>query len=106
MRKNSDRSLLNNSWNATNTMNVGRRIWAIARSSETADSRMSAALTHAVALIVPESPAIDARRETEHRMVWNQQEISDERELVHEITWIAELGSWRRFLRFQRKVNS
>ena len=68
---------------------------------------MSAALTHAVALVVPESPAVDARWETEHRTVWNQQQhVSEERELVYEITWIAELGSWRRFLRFQRRVNS
>jgi hypothetical protein len=68
---------------------------------------MSVALAHAVALIVPESPAVDARWETEHRMVWNQQHhISEEHELVYEITWVAELGSWRRFLRFQRTVNS
>lgn len=68
---------------------------------------MFVALTHAVALIVPESPAVDTRWETEHRMVWNQQQhISEERELVYEITWIAELSSWRRFLRCQRRVNS
>jgi hypothetical protein len=68
---------------------------------------MSAALTHAVALIAPEPPAVGTRWETEHCMVRNQQQhISEERELVYEITWIAELGSWRRFLRFQRRVNS
>jgi hypothetical protein len=47
---------------------------------------------------------VDVRWETENRMVWNEQEReSEERQLVYEISWIAELGVWRRFLRSQRK---
>jgi hypothetical protein len=34
------------------------------------------------------------------------QHTSGERELVYEISWIAELGVWRRFLRSQRKVQN
>jgi len=58
--------------------------------------------------LVPAFPAgVDARRETENRMVWNEQEhASEERELVYEISWIAELGVWRRFLRSQRKARN
>jgi len=40
-------------------------------------------------------------------MVWNERErTSEEFELVYEISWIAELGLWRSFLRSQRKVKS
>jgi hypothetical protein len=42
--------------------------------------------------------------ETRRRVVWNEQEHT--RELVYEISWIKELGLWRRFLRSQRKVTS
>ena len=46
----------------------------------------------------------DTRWETEYRMVWNEREhTSEERELVYEISWIAELGAWRYFLRSQRR---
>ena len=45
--------------------------------------------------------------EIQRRMVWNVREHrSEERELVYEISWIAELGLWRSFLRSQRMVNS
>jgi hypothetical protein len=59
-----------------------------------------------VAPLVPAFPAgVDARCETENRTVWNEQErASEERELIYEISWISELGVWRRFLRSQRKV--
>ena len=58
--------------------------------------------------LVPVFPAgVDARWETENRTVWNELEhIGEERELVYEISWIAELGVWRRFLRSQRKVTN
>jgi len=40
-------------------------------------------------------------------MVWNVREhTSEERELVYEISWIAERGLWRSFLQSQRKVKS
>ena len=42
---------------------------------------MSAALTHAVALVVPEPPAVGTRWETEHR-VESTATIGEERELV------------------------
>lgn len=50
------------------------------------------------ALLVPAFPAgVDSRWETENRPVWNEQEYaSEERELVYEISWIVELGTWRR----------
>jgi hypothetical protein len=38
-------------------------------------------------------------------MVWNErQRASEEHEFVYEISWIAELGAWRRFLRSQRPL--
>lgn len=48
---------------------------------------------------------INVRWESQRRMVWNVREhTSEERELVYEISWIAEVGCWRSFLRSQRKV--
>ena len=45
--------------------------------------------------------------ETQRRMVRNEQEhTSEERDLVYEISWVAELGLWRSFLRSQSKVKS
>jgi len=56
---------------------------------------------------LPVPAAVEARRETENRMVWNDLEhTGEERELVYEISWIAELGIRRRFLRSQRKVQN
>lgn len=68
---------------------------------------MSAMVSY-VAPVVPAFPAGgDARWETQNRTVWNELEHeSEERELVYEISWIAELGSWRCFLRCNRKVQS
>ena len=52
-------------------------------------------------------PGVDVHWEMQRRMVWNaKQHTSEERELVYEISWIAELGVWRSFLRSQRKVQS
>jgi len=69
---------------------------------------MSAMATGTSLFSVPAFPtAVDAHWETENRSVWNEQEhASEERELVYEISWIAELGIWRRFLRSNRKVQS
>jgi len=48
---------------------------------------------------------VDAHGKTENRVVWNEQECAaEEQELVYEVTWIPELGAWRRFLRSRRKV--
>jgi hypothetical protein len=66
---------------------------------------MSAAATYSAVFPAVVFPAgADEHWETEIRMVWNEQEhASEERELIYEISWIAELGVWRRFLRSQRK---
>jgi hypothetical protein len=67
---------------------------------------MSAMATSTIFLSVQVFPAgVEAGWETENRTVWNEpQHASEERELVYEISWIAELRVWRRFLRSQRKV--
>lgn len=69
---------------------------------------MSAMATSTTFLSIPAFPVgVDVRWETENRMVWNEQEhASEERELVYEISWIAELGVWRRFLWSQRKAQN
>ena len=52
-------------------------------------------------------PGIDAHWETEVRTVWNERQCTvAEHELVYEISWISELGVWRRFLRSQRNVKA
>ncbi len=68
---------------------------------------MSAAASY-TALPVLEFPSgVDTHWETENRMVWNQQRhTSEEHEFVYEISWITELGVWRRFLRSQRLVKN
>jgi hypothetical protein len=67
---------------------------------------MSAAPIFAEALLVSPFPAgVDTHWETQNRMVWNErQRASEEHEFVYEISWIAELGAWRRFLRSQRPL--
>jgi hypothetical protein len=69
---------------------------------------MSAVAMHAQALPFGIfSEGIDAHWETEIRTVWNAREYKpEEHELVYEVSWISELGAWRRFLRSQRKVKS
>jgi hypothetical protein len=61
---------------------------------------------HAKALPVPAAPlGTDARLETEKRTVWVEHTRTYEvREFVYEVSWIAELGVWRRFLRAHRKA--
>ena len=68
---------------------------------------MSAVVSY-VASSVPAFPAgVNTHWETENRTVWNEQaHASEERELVYEISWIAELGVWRRFLKSQRKAQN
>lgn len=66
------------------------------------------AASHAETLPLPVFPVgVETHWETERRVVWNEQQLrSEERELVYEVSWIAEFGVWRRFLRSQRKVQS
>lgn len=67
---------------------------------------MSASATHAEALsLAIFSAGIDTYLKTEICTVWNASEFTaEEHELVYEISWISELGAWRRFLRSERKV--
>jgi hypothetical protein len=67
---------------------------------------MSTGATHAEALPIAALPqGLDAYWETVNRTVWNEREnTSEECELVYEISWISELGTWRRFLRSRRKL--
>jgi hypothetical protein len=49
--------------------------------------------------------AVDVHWETQIRETWNEQECAVEREeLIYEVSWIPELGVWRRFLRSRRKA--
>lgn len=49
---------------------------------------------------------VDAYWETQHRSVWNELECAtEEQELTYEVTWISELGAWRRFLKSRRIVH-
>ena len=67
---------------------------------------MSASITHAEALLGATFPStgVDTHWVTNNRTVWNEQErVSEERELVYEISWIPELGAWRSFLRLRAK---
>jgi hypothetical protein len=67
---------------------------------------MSVVASNSEALPVPGFPAgVDVHWETQRRIVWNEREhTSEEREVIYEISWIAERGLWRSFLRSQRKV--
>lgn len=48
---------------------------------------------------------VDVHWETESRLMWNEQErITEEQELIYEVSWIPELGVWRRFLRSRKKT--
>ena len=50
---------------------------------------------------------LDVHWETENRVVWNEREgITEKQELVYEVSWICELGTWRRFLRSRRRVEN
>lgn len=70
---------------------------------------MSASITHAEAFLGATFPStgVGTHWVTNNRTVWNERErVSEERELVYEISWIPELGAWRSFLRSQRRVGT
>jgi len=49
--------------------------------------------------------AVNVHWETQIRESWNAQERAVElQELIYEVSWIPELGVWRRFLRSRRKT--
>jgi hypothetical protein len=50
---------------------------------------------------------IDVHWATTKLQVWNAREgTAEQQELVYEVSWIKELGMWRRFLISRRKVYS
>jgi hypothetical protein len=61
---------------------------------------------HGIALTTSEIlSGVDPQYETENRVVWNDlKRRNEEQILVYEVSWIPELGVWRRFLR-TRKTN-
>ncbi len=69
---------------------------------------MSAGATHGEALpFAIFSEGTDAHWETEIRTVWNARQFTAEKhELVYEVSWISDLGVWRRFLRSDRAVKA
>ena len=58
---------------------------------------------------VPAAPfpeRTDVHWETTSLQVWNAREgAAEQHELVYEVSWVDELGTWRRFLTSRRKVN-
>jgi hypothetical protein len=50
---------------------------------------------------------LDVHWETDSRVLWNEQErVAEEQELIYEVSWIREIGAWRRFLRSRRKAQN
>jgi hypothetical protein len=48
---------------------------------------------------------LEVHWETENRLIWNERErLSEKQELIYEVSWICELGVWRRFLMARHKV--
>jgi hypothetical protein len=60
----------------------------------------------ATALPVPSVPlGTNPHHELENRVVWNDEKRANEvHEIVYEVSWIPELGVWRKFLRTHRPV--
>lgn len=67
---------------------------------------MRSASAHATApLNVPAPTGINTYYETQNHVVWNDKEHANEQhEFVYEVSWIPELGMWRRFLRTHHKT--
>ena len=58
------------------------------------------------ACIAPFPERTDVHWETTNLRVWNAREgTAEQQEMVYEISWIKELGMWRRFLTSRRKVH-
>jgi hypothetical protein len=48
----------------------------------------------------------DVHWETTNLQVWNAREgTAEQHDLVYEVSWVENLGMWRRFLTSRRKVN-
>ena len=103
----SQKNPLNGSWNAAKSCE--RCSKGAGDSRESRHERvvkMSISANHAEALAIAAfPPGLDAYWETVNQTVWNERENTSEKcELVYEVSWISELGTWRRFLRSQRKL--
>ena len=63
-------------------------------------------IPRATALPLPTAPAgTDQHFETEQRPVWDEYAQAYEvHEFVYEVSWVPELGVWRRFLKTHRKA--
>ena len=50
---------------------------------------------------------LDVHWETDSWVMWNEQErVAEKQELIYEVSWIREIGAWRRFLRSRRKAQN
>ena len=59
------------------------------------------------ACVAPFSERTDVHWETTNLPIWNAREgAAEQQELVYEVSWIKELGMWRRFLTSRCKVGS
>ena len=65
------------------------------------------AISHVIAACTAPFPErTDVHWETTNLQVWNAREgAAEQHELVYEVSWVDELGTWRRFLTSRRKVN-
>lgn len=60
----------------------------------------------AAACTAPFPQRTDVHWEATNHQVWNAREgAAEQHELVYEVSWVDELGTWRRFLTSQRKLN-
>jgi hypothetical protein len=49
----------------------------------------------------------DVHWETTNLQVWNAREgTAEQQDLVYEVSWVEDLGMWRRFLASRRKVQN
>jgi hypothetical protein len=56
---------------------------------------------------VPFPERTDLHWETTNLQVWNAREgNAEEHDLVYEVSWVEDLGMWRRFLTSRRKVQN
>jgi hypothetical protein len=64
-------------------------------------------VSHATAAYIPPFPErTDVHWETMSLQLWNALEgTAEQHDLVYEVSWVEDLGMWRRFLTSQRKVN-
>ncbi len=64
--------------------------------------------SHATAACTAPFPErTDVHWETTNLQVWNAREgTAEQHDLVYEVSWVEDLGMWRRFLASRRKVQN